>query len=275
MAPRLQGKVALVTGSTRGIGRAIAMTFAAEGAAVIVTGRNRDQGRAVETAIQDAGGSALYIPADLAKDADVEALVAGAVRRYGKLSVLVNNAAPTDLVGPGRRSDGPVTEITLDGWDRVMDVALKGMVRCCKHCIPEMAKAGGGAIINISSAAGVLGVPGIDAYTAAKAAMVGLTRSIAVEYGPAGVRSNCIVVGFIPTSKWARDQIDDPVLGASIRSIHLTRLGTPEDVANAAAFLASDEAGFITGAVLPVEGGVTCKLVRATGAPALFTPEKK
>jgi len=255
----LKDQVALVTGSTRGIGRGIATMFAAEGAQVVITGRSRELGQRLEGELRKAGGDALYVPMDVGRDEDVRAAVAAAVRRYGRLQILVNNAAPTELLGHGRDDDA-VTELKLDGWDRVMNVALKGMVRACQAAIPEMIKAGGGAIVNISSAAAVLGLAGQDTYTAAKAAIHGLTRSMAVEYAAHHVRSNCIVVGFVPTGDRARQMAADPVMGPAIRSIHLTRLGTPEDIAYAAVYLASSEAAFVTGAILPVDGGVTCKL---------------
>jgi 3-oxoacyl-[acyl-carrier protein] reductase len=259
MGDRLAGKVALVTGSTRGIGRATAARFAAEGASVIITGRSRDDGATVEKEIRDAGGEGSYIPTDLAQEDDVVAAVAAAVERYGSLTTLVNNAAPTELMGPGRL-DRKVTELTNEGWDSIMLVGLKAVVWMCKYAIPRMVDAGGGAIVNISSAASVLGTPGLDTYTALKGAINTLTRSMAVEYAPDNIRSNCIVSGMVLTSEGAFKMMDDPVIGGATKAMHLTRLGLPEDIANAALFLASDEAAFITGALLPVDGGVTCRM---------------
>ena len=158
---RLAGKVALVTGSTRGIGRATALRFAQEGAAVVVTGRSEGDGRAVEGAIRAAGGDAAYVQADLSHEDDVIAMVQAAVDRFGALTTLVNNAAPTELMGPGRR-DRRVTELENDAWDAIMLVALKAVVWCCKYAIPRMVESGGGAIVNISSAASLLGTPGLD-----------------------------------------------------------------------------------------------------------------
>jgi 3-oxoacyl-[acyl-carrier protein] reductase len=256
---RMNDKVALVTGSTRGIGRGIATMFAKEGAKVVIIGRTRDLGQQAEAEIRKAGGDALYVPTDIGKDEDVQAMVRAAVQRYGKVTTLVNNAAPTEMLGPGKEDDA-VTELKLESWDRLMNVLLTGMIRCCKAAIPEMAKAGGGSIVNISSAAGVLGLAGQDTYTAAKGAIQSLTRSMAVEYAPKNIRSNCIIVGFVPTGARAHKMLADPVFGPATRAIHLTRLGTPEDIAYAATYLASDEAGFVTGALLPVDGGVTCKI---------------
>jgi NAD(P)-dependent dehydrogenase (short-subunit alcohol dehydrogenase family) len=255
----MAGKVAIVTGSTRGIGRGTAIRFAQEGASVIVTGRTTDAGAAVEAEIRDAGGEATFVPTDLANEDDVIAMVRAAVDRYGSLTTLVNNAAPTELMGPGR-SDRRVTELENDAWDSIMLVALKAVVWACKYAIPEMAKAGGGAIVNISSAASILGTPGLDTYTAAKGALNTLTRSIAVEYAPDNVRSNCIVAGMVLTSEGAFQMMEDPVIGGATRAMHLTRLGLPEDIANAALYLASDEAAFVTGAILPVDGGVTARM---------------
>jgi NAD(P)-dependent dehydrogenase (short-subunit alcohol dehydrogenase family) len=256
---RLDGHVAVVTGSTRGIGRATAVRFAAEGAKVVVTGRTDDAGHEVEREIRDAGGVATFVHTDLATESDVIGMVATAVDRYGKLTTLVNNAAPTELMGPGRL-DRRVTELENDAWDSIMVVALKAVVWACKYAIPEMAKAGGGAIVNISSAASILGTPGLDTYTAAKGALNTLTRSMAVEYASDNIRSNCIVSGMVLTSEGAFKMMEDPVIGGATKAMHLTRLGLPEDIANAALFLASDEAAFITGAVIPVDGGVTARM---------------
>ncbi len=272
MAARMAGKVALVTGSTRGIGRATAIRFAEEGASVVVTGRTEDTGREVEAEIRAAGGEATYVRTDLAVEADVVGAVRAAVEQYGGLTTLVNNAAPTELMGPGR-ADRRVTDLENDAWDSIMLVALKAVVWACKHAIPEIAAtvarsadpsavdpATGGAIVNISSAASLLGTPGLDTYTAAKGAINTLTRSMAVEYAADGIRSNCIVAGMVLTSEGAFQLMDDPVIGGATRAMHLTRLGLPVDIANAALFLASDEAAFLTGAVIPVDGGVTARM---------------
>ena len=255
----MDDKVAIVTGSTRGIGRATAVRFAEEGAAVILTGRTEDAGREAEQEIRDAGGEATFVRTDLANEDDVVAMVAAGVDRYGKVTTLVNNAAPTELMGPGRL-DRRVTELENDAWDSIMLVALKAVVWACKYAIPEMAKAGGGAIVNISSAASLLGTPGLDTYTAAKGALNTLTRSMAVEYAPDGIRSNCIVSGMVLTSEGAFKLMEDPVIGGATQAMHLTRLGLPIDIANAALFLASDESAFVTGAVIPVDGGVTARM---------------
>jgi NAD(P)-dependent dehydrogenase (short-subunit alcohol dehydrogenase family) len=261
---RMEGKVAIVTGSTRGIGRATALRFAREGARVVVTGRTEDAGREVEEEIRAAGGEGVFVPTDLAREDDVVAMVSTAMERYGALTTLVNNAAPTELMGPGRL-DRRVTELENDAWDSIMLVALKAVIWSCKHAIPAMiesAKSGfdGAAIVNISSAASILGTPGLDTYTAAKGALNALTRSLAVEYAPDDIRVNCIVSGMVLTSEGAWKMMDDPVIGGATKAMHLTRLGMPDDIANAALFLASDESAFVTGAVIPVDGGVTARM---------------
>ena len=256
---RLDGAVALITGSTRGIGRGIAERFSAEGAAVIITGRSADTGREIEEQLLGAGGRARYVRTDLSREADIEAAVAVAISEYGKLTHLVNNAAPTELMGPGK-SDRSVAEVTDEAWDAIMMVALKAIVWTARHAVPHIEAAGGGAIVNVSSAAATLGVAGLDTYTAAKGAINALTRSMAVEFAPQNIRVNCIVLGMVLTSPGAFRMMEHPVIGPATRAIHLTRLGRPEDAANAALFLASDEAAFITGVNLPVDGGATAKL---------------
>jgi NAD(P)-dependent dehydrogenase (short-subunit alcohol dehydrogenase family) len=259
MGQRLADKVALVTGSTRGIGRAIATRFAREGAAVVVTGRTETTGHAVQEEIRAAGGEATYVRADIGREADVEHAIAAAVQRYGGLTTLVNNAAPTDLVGPGR-GDRSLADITDDAWDAIMTVGLKQLVWCTRHAAAHLAAADGASIVNISSAAAMRGVPGIDAYTAAKGAMNALTRSLAVELAGDGVRVNAIVCGMVLTSEGAFKMMDHPVIGPATRALHLTRLGLPDDIANVALFLASDEAAFVTGVNLPADGGALAKM---------------
>lgn len=256
---RLDGRVAVVTGSTRGIGRATAERFAAEGARVVVTGRDRDAGDEVAGGIRDAGGDAVFVAADLTVEADVAALVAAAVARYGAVTTLVNNAAPMDLVGPGGR-DGPLATVTDEGWEAVLAGALRSVVWCCRHAVPAMRDAGGGAVVNVSSASSVRGYPGLAAYTAAKGALNALTRSAAVELAADGVRVNTVVAGMVLSTPASRAVVDDPVRGRALRARHLTRLGEPEDIANVALFLASDEAAFVTGAVVVADGGMTARM---------------
>lgn len=253
MVGRMNGEVALVTGSTRGIGRAIAEMFAAEGAAVIVTGRSKDLGEEVRSTIEAAGGKAIYLATDVGIEADVQAAVDEGVRHFGKLTVLVNNAAPTDLMMTGL-VDGSVTDLTTERWDQIMDGTLKSVFWALRFSIPEMIRAGHGSIVNISSASATRGMAGVDAYTAAKAGMIGLSRSVATEYGSRNIRSNVIVVGLVHHGS---PEADNPLIPV-LERMQLTRLGCPDDIAYAATYLCSSEAGFVTGVELPVDGGLTC-----------------
>lgn len=259
MSGRLAGQVALITGSTRGIGEAIARRFVAEGASVVVTGRSEDEGARVTESLAAAGGAAHFVRTDVSVESDVEHAVAEAERAFGKLTTLVNNAAPTEMVGPGGVDTG-VADLSDAAFDRIASVALNGMLHCCRHAVPAMTRAGGGSILNISSAASMLGVAGTSAYTATKGAMNALTRQMAVEYAARGIRSNALVVGFVLSSDMARAMAADPVLGSAMRSVQLTRLGEPDDIAQAATFLVSGEAAFITGALLAVDGGLTARM---------------
>lgn len=255
---RLEGKVALVTGSTAGCGEASARRFAAEGARVIVTGRNAERGDRIAEEIRNAGGEARFIRADIGVETDVEALVAGTVAAYGTLDILVNNASPTELQRGADRIDGPVTKLSTQNMESLWRGALYGYFFACRFGIAAMIEGGrGGSVVNISSTVAVSGVEGADAYTAAKGAINATTRSMAVEYAPHGIRVNAILLGLILTSDAARDLVAHPQAGEMLRVRHLTRFGQPEDIANAALFLASDEAAFITGSELRADGGVT------------------
>jgi meso-butanediol dehydrogenase / (S,S)-butanediol dehydrogenase / diacetyl reductase len=257
---RLCDEVVLVTGSTRGIGRAIADRCAAEGAGVVITGRTESQGKQAAAEIEAAGGRAIFVQTDVSDEDQIRAAVDACVDQLGKLTVLVNNAAPMeDVVGATRR-DASVTELSPTVWAEISGVMLGGVMWSCKHAIPKMIEAGHGSVINISSAASMLGVPQFTCYTATKGAINALTRSIAVDYGQHGVRSNAIVVGYVLSGDITALLSADPTFDRNMRAAHLTDLGTVEDVAAATLFLASSEARFITGACLPVDGGLSCRL---------------
>jgi NAD(P)-dependent dehydrogenase (short-subunit alcohol dehydrogenase family) len=256
---RFGGKVALVTGSTRGIGAQIARRFAAEGAAVIVTGRSKDAGEQVVEEIRTAGGAAHFVAGDLSREDDIAGVVQGAVAEFGRLDVLVNNAAAVDsLADECRLSDEP-----SEAFESIVRVGLFGAAYAAKAAIPELLKAGRGAIVNISSIAGVQSVDGLPAYACAKGALQALTRQLAGEYGKQGIRSNCIVVGAIFHSESvASAVIGHPLVRQALAEVLLTKdseVGTPDDIAEAALFLASDAARYINGVLLPVDGGLTCR----------------
>ncbi|MCU1450290.1 MAG: short-chain dehydrogenase [Acidimicrobiales bacterium] len=254
---RLDGEVAIVTGSTSGIGAETARLFASEGASVLVTGRDPERGDAVTTSIVGAGGSAAFEAADLAEPTATERLVSAALEHFGALTVLVNNA-----VEAGGR-DGAVTDVDDDTWRRALEVNLVAVARLCGHAIPAMAAAGHGSIVNISSRAGQRGTPGYAAYSASKGGLDALTRSIAVDHANEGIRCNTVSPGYILNER--RDADLDDERRRRLQAMHLTRLGQPQDVAYAALYLASREAEFVTGILLPVDGGSSTARARTLG----------
>jgi meso-butanediol dehydrogenase / (S,S)-butanediol dehydrogenase / diacetyl reductase len=254
---RLEGKVALVTGGTRGIGAAIVERLAEEGACVSFTGRNEERGRAVEDRVRRSGGDVRFVPADSIDDEDVRRAVDQTVESCGSLTTLVNNAAATELTGAGGH-DGSVATMPVDGYRDIVRVGLDGLVFACRHCIPAMAESGGGSIVNISSGVTARGMPGVFAYTATKGAMDAVTRQMAVDYAKSNIRCNGVIVGSVDKSEGIGERLGplaNPRYRKALEGMHLTRLGRPRDIANAVLFLASDEAAFITGALLTVDGG--------------------
>ncbi|UCH27166.1 MAG: SDR family oxidoreductase [Trueperaceae bacterium] len=251
---RLYGKTVLITGAASGIGAATAERMAAEGAnvaAVDLDGTALAQRVEQITAV---GGSAFALPGDCSQEPDVERAVEGTLRRFGRIDVLFNNAA----VGFSSASSyvmAPLTETTKPEWDAVIGVNLGSVHLCSRAVIPVMARQGKGSIIHNSSVMALKGYPGADAYTAAKGAMIALTRVMAVQYGPAGVRVNCICPGVIKTPIQAGLDRDPAWVSEMSAKIPLRRLGEAAEVASVVAFLASDEAAYLTGVVLPVDGG--------------------
>jgi len=256
--PQLQGKIAVVTGSASGIGRAIARRFAAEGAkVVVVTDRRVALGEETVELIQAAGGTASFVQADVAISQDVERIVKHAVATYGRLDILVNNAAWARLASP--------LDMTEEVWDRTIDVCLKAVFLGARAAAPEMIKAGGGCIINISSVNAIGASPGACAYNAAKGGVDQLTRSLAIELGKYKIRVNAILPGHIATHpEWYEDPLD---LWGFTEACPIGRVGTPEDIAGAAVYLASDDASFTTGALLLVDGGMTAQVPEVLVAP--------
>jgi NAD(P)-dependent dehydrogenase (short-subunit alcohol dehydrogenase family) len=251
---RLNGKVAIITGAGRGIGFAGAQAFAREGARVVIAEIDEELGRAAEAALRATGGEATFVRTDVSDSASVQALMARTEQLHGGLHVLYNNASV--FLG---KIDGPVTELAEETWAKVLGINLNSIFLCCKYGIPLLAKSGGGAIINTGSSASVMGIPGCDAYTATKGATVALTRSMAVEYGKQGIRVNCICPAGIATEMVKASSLDDPDFDADyfFARAPLGRLGAPEEVANLAVFLASDESSYLTGTIIRADGGTT------------------
>lgn len=258
MAGRLEGKIALITGSTSGCGRACAIRFAEEGGRIMVTGRSEQAGDEVVQAIRRVGGEARFFRADIGVERDVADLVDATVAAYGGLDVLVNNAIPSELARGPNRADCSVTDMTTEQLEAIWKPALYGYLWGCRFGIRQMIKQGrGGAVINVSSTTSFQSMGNMDGYIAAKGAMNSTTRSMAVEYGQFGIRVNGVVLGLILTNDNSRDMVTHEVFGPRIKAHHLTRFGLPEDMANASLFLASDEAAFITGSLMVVDGGLT------------------
>ena len=246
---KLVDRVALVTGGGSGIGRAIAECFAREGASVVVADRNPAGAQETAARIAAAGAQALAVEADVANAAAVEAMVARALEGFERVDMLVNNA--------GLSAGDDILTIDEATWDLNLAVVLKSVFLCSKAVLPGMLERRRGAIVNIASVNGLTGI-GEEAYGAAKAGMVNLTQNMAVKYGARGVRVNCIAPGTVRTPIWRpRVEHDPHVFERLARWYPLGRVGEPEDVANAALFLASDQAAWITGVVLPVDGGLT------------------
>lgn len=257
---RLDNKVAFVTGGTRGLGEAISRALAANGAKVAVTGRNEGDGQKVAQSIKDAGGQAEYVSLDLSKEEWVEGAIQQTVEIFGELNVLVNNAAPTEFITGSAagdlasKADGMVTEITTENWHKITTPSIDGLFWTLKYAIPHILAAGGGSIVNISSTASIRGASGLDAYTASKGAMNSLTLSTAVNFQP-HIRSNCLVAGPFRTDGLA-PLLANPTFEKAFNDTVLTStIGIPDDIAQAAVFFASDESRFITGQILPVDGG--------------------
>jgi NAD(P)-dependent dehydrogenase (short-subunit alcohol dehydrogenase family) len=253
---RFKDKVVIITGAGSGIGRVMAKRFAAEAAKVAVVDWLGDRADAVAAEILDAGGHAVSIHTDVSSAAGVDSMVASAASRLGPVDVLVNNAAIAD--------GDDVLKIDDATWDRDVSVVLKSVFLCSKAVLPSMIERGRGAIVNIASVNG-LSALGNEAYSAAKAGVINLTQGIAVRYGAHGIRCNAIAPGTIRTPIW-QERIDrDPVVFQRlVKWYPLGRVGEPEDIANAALFLASDEASWITGIVLPVDGGLLAGNFRMT-----------
>ena len=244
-------KVVLITGAGNGIGRTTALAFAQQGASVVVADMSRSAGEETTALITQAGGIATFILCDVTKDQDVQSMVDSTIETYGKLDIAFNNAGIE--IESSKLADSD--EAT---YDKVMDVNVKGVWRCMKYQIPALLKQSTSAIVNTASIAGLGAAPKMSIYSASKHAVIGLTKSAAVEYGKKGLRVNAICPAVIDTEMFKRATENDPQKEQYVKSLHpVGRIGQPEEVAAAVLYLCSDLAGFTTGVALPIDGGAT------------------
>ncbi|HHV63555.1 MAG TPA: 3-oxoacyl-[acyl-carrier-protein] reductase [Peptococcaceae bacterium] len=243
----LKGKTALITGASRGIGKAIALKLASEGANVVLNYVHNEAAAAeIVGQIENAGGQALAVKADVSLFEEAGELVSKAKDKFGSLDILVNNAGIT--------RDGLLMRMTEEDFDRVLEVNLKGAFNCCRHAVPIMVKQRSGRIINITSVVGLVGNAGQANYAASKAGLIGFTKALAKEIGSRSITVNAVAPGFIETDMTSA--LSEEIIQAAKNSTALKRLGQPEDVAELVCFLASPKAGYITGQVLSVDGGM-------------------
>lgn len=246
----LKDKVALITGSTKGIGLSIAETYAAAGAKVVISSRKAEVCEAVANELREKGFEAIAKPCHIGDKAQLQALVDTTLATWGKIDVLVCNAATNPVYGP-------LSELTDDAWDKIMDTNVKSTFWLCNMVLPGMAKAGGGSVILLSSIAAIKGNDKIGCYGMSKAAEAALTRNLAVEWGPKGIRVNAIAPGVVVTD-FAKALVEDPKRKAIVENqTPLRRLGQPIDIAGVAQFLATDASAYMTGQYLVADGGTT------------------
>ncbi|MBQ3423841.1 MAG: SDR family oxidoreductase [Clostridia bacterium] len=252
---RLEGKITVITGGGGGIGRRGVDVFSREGATVIVLDVDKKGGGEAVESVRAAGGRAEFIPTDISVFSQVQKAFEKIREKYGGVDVLYNNAS----VFWGKK-DAPLDVLDMDVFERIVKINLFGLVYCSKCAIPLMKKRGGGSIVNTASSAGVIGIPKCDSYTAAKGGTVSLTRSMAVEFGPFNIRTNCIAPAAIATPMVVESNLSDPEFDEHYfltQGTPLRRWGKPEEIANIALFLATPEAAYINGAVIVADGGIT------------------
>ncbi|WP_040795096.1 SDR family NAD(P)-dependent oxidoreductase [Nocardia higoensis] len=253
MSTRFAGQVAVITGASSGVGRAVAMRLAADGAAVVLGSRGKDAGTRVAEQIRAAGGQALFVPADVTVEDDVARLTEAAVGEYGRLDIAFNNAGAV-------RSFGPIAEIDEAGWRADLELNLTAVFYGLRHQVPALAASGGGAILNNASNLGVVGMGSVAPYVAAKHGVIGLTRAVALESAERGVRVNALVSGAVDTPAFRASMGATPEGEAAVTALHpIGRIATPEEIASFCAYLLSREASFVTGAALAIDGGFTAR----------------
>jgi len=255
MSGRLVNKVALITGAGRGIGQAIAEKMAVEGAAVVIAEIDQKSGQQTAADLSAKGLSALFVHTDITQEDSVQNAVARAVEQFGGLDILVNNA--------GMNFYFDASQMSSEDWDRAMAVDLKGAWLCCKYAIPAMRQRGGGAIVNIASVHATMTTYGMFPYAAAKSGLIGMTRSLALDWAAENIRVVAVSPGWVRTylvDEWLSKQADPQAAEAQVlKTLPLGRMATPQDVANLVAFVASDEAAYLTGTEIIIDGGVTAK----------------
>jgi NAD(P)-dependent dehydrogenase (short-subunit alcohol dehydrogenase family) len=245
-----QDKVVLITGGTSGIGRATALAFAAEGAKVVVAGRRKNEGAESVALVEQAGGQGLFVRADVSVEEDVASMVAQTIEAFGRLDFAFNNAG----VFP---EPGPLTEVTTETIDRILAVNVRGVALCMKHEIPAILRSGGGGIVNTASFLGIRPFPGTAIYNASKSAVIGLTRSAAVEFASQCVRVNVVCPGVIETAMNEAIRAEESGRDFLNGLQPMQRIGLPEEVAGAVLYLCTPSARFVTGTTLSVDGGIT------------------
>jgi len=248
-----QDKVAIVTGATSGIGRAAAIAYAREGAKVVVAGRRATEGEETVRLLQAQGGEGIFVKTDVSKAVQVKELVERTLQKFGRLDIAFNNAGIEQVPTPFLEQDE-------ETFDRVVDINAKGVWLSMKYEIPAMLKTGGGSIVNTASVFGVIGIPGNEIYIASKHAVIGLTKSAAVEFGKQGIRVNAILPGVVDTDMYQRFAGEKPEFRAQMTAMHpIGRMGKPDDIADAAIWLSSSKSSFVTGHSLLVDGGFTAQ----------------